>query len=93
MAFNENTRVKIPAILHLIRMGYTYLPLSKAKWDVETNIFTDIFSEAIKRINLQATKASLVPLLSLLKLITEGIYRHIRERQKGEPGSPMWKDS
>lgn len=51
MSFNENTRVKIPAILHLCRLGYEYLPLSNAKWDGETNIFTDIFNEAIQRIN------------------------------------------
>jgi len=51
MAFNENTRVKIPAILHLCRLGFDYLPLSKARWDEDTNIFTDIFSESIARIN------------------------------------------
>ncbi len=51
MAFNENTRVKIPAILHLNRLGYEYLSLSKAKWDENTNIFTDIFIESIARIN------------------------------------------
>lgn len=51
MAFNENTRVKIPAILHLTRLGYSYIPLSTAKWDVETNIFTEIFLESLKRIN------------------------------------------
>jgi len=52
MSFNENTRVKIPAILHLVRLGYTYVPLSKSKWDISTNIFTDIFFDSIKRINL-----------------------------------------
>jgi len=51
MAFNENTRVKIPAILHLCRLGYEYLSLSNAKWDESTNIFSDIFSESIIRIN------------------------------------------
>ncbi len=51
MAFNENTRVKIPAILHLCRLGYTYISLSDAKWDIQTNIFTDIFAESLKRIN------------------------------------------
>ncbi len=51
MSFNENTRVKIPAILHLTRLGYDYLSLSGAKWDEETNIFTDIFNESILRIN------------------------------------------
>jgi len=51
MAFNENTRVKIPAILHLSRLGFNYLSLSKTKWDLNTNIFTDIFAESIQRIN------------------------------------------
>lgn len=51
MSFNENTRVKIPAILHLSRLGFTYLPLPNAKWDLETNIFTEIFKQAIQKIN------------------------------------------
>ncbi len=51
MAFNENTRVKIPAILHLCRLGYSYLSLKNAKWDEGTNIFTDIFNKSIKRLN------------------------------------------
>ena len=50
MAFNENSRVKIPAILHLERLGYTYLSLTKSTWDLDTNIFTDIFHESLKRI-------------------------------------------
>ena len=51
MAFNENTRVKIPAILHLCRLGYDYISLSNATWNKDTNIFTDIFSDSILRIN------------------------------------------
>ena len=51
MAFNENTRVKIPAILHLTQLGYEYVSLKDAKWDADTNIFTDIFTESIRRIN------------------------------------------
>ena len=51
MAFNENTRVKLPAILHLCRLGYKYLSLSKSNWDIETNIFTDVFKDSVKRIN------------------------------------------
>ena len=49
--FNENSRVKIPALLHLMRLGYDYLSLKNARWDEETNIFTDIFKESIARIN------------------------------------------
>ena len=51
MAFNENTRVKIPAILHLCRLGYSYVSLSNATWDVNTNIFTNIFTDSILSIN------------------------------------------
>jgi len=51
MKFNEDSRVKLPAILHLTQLGYTYLSLKAAKWDPETNIFTDIFNSAIHRIN------------------------------------------
>jgi type I restriction enzyme R subunit len=51
MAFNENTRVKIPAIIHLTRLGYKYLPLSDECRDHQTNIFTEIFKESLARIN------------------------------------------
>ena len=51
MSFNENTRVKIPAILHLCKLGYQYLPLSKAVRDESTNIFTDIFTDSVLRLN------------------------------------------
>jgi type I restriction enzyme R subunit len=51
MAFNEDSRVKIPAILHLTRLGYEYLPLKHAAWDPQTNIFTDLFRTSLTRIN------------------------------------------
>jgi type I restriction enzyme R subunit len=51
MKFNEDSRVKIPTILHLIRLGYEYLSLSRQTWDESTNIFTDIFRESIQRLN------------------------------------------
>ena len=54
MAFNEDSRVKIPAILHLCRLGYGYISLSQAARDENTNIFTDIFSKSIKDINPEA---------------------------------------
>ena len=51
MAFNENTRVKIPAILHLTRLGYDYVSLKNAAWDENTNIFIEILEKSINRIN------------------------------------------
>jgi type I restriction enzyme R subunit len=51
MAHNENTRVKIPAILHLNRLGYQYVSLKASQWDDQNNIFPEYFYEAIRRIN------------------------------------------
>ena len=51
MSFNENSRVKIPAILHLCRLGYEYLSLKGAKWDLNTNIFVDVYKESVKKLN------------------------------------------
>lgn len=51
MKFTEDTRVKIPTILHLVRLGYEYLPLKNQQWDQETNIFPGLFRKAISKIN------------------------------------------
>lgn len=59
MSFNENTRVKIPAVLHLCRLGYDYLSLSKSVRDESTNIFTELFSKSIKRINPDLEESAL----------------------------------
>ena len=51
MIFSEDSRVKIPCILPLGRLGYRYLSLKGATWDEETTIFPVHFSEAMARIN------------------------------------------
>lgn len=71
MAFNENTRVKIPAILHLCRLGYKYVSLSKAKWDLNTNIFTDIFEESIRRINPDLEQSDVKRVLEDVSLVLD----------------------
>jgi type I restriction enzyme R subunit len=71
MAFNENTRVKIPAILHLCRLGYNYVSLSKAKWNTDTNIFTNIFEESIKRINPEIEQGDVKRLLEDVSLVLD----------------------
>ena len=55
--FNEDSRVKIPAVLHLTRLGYTYLPLCGARWDDATNIFPEIFHASIARLNPEDSPA------------------------------------
>ena len=48
---NEDSRVKIPTILHLVRLGYEYLSLKGQSWNETTNIFANIFNTSIKRLN------------------------------------------
>lgn len=53
MKFNEDTRVKIPALVHATRLGYKYISLKQEKPQVDerNNIFTNIFRESINKIN------------------------------------------
>lgn len=68
MKFNEDSRVKIPAILHLVRLSYTYLSLKDAKWDLDTNIFHDIFKQSIRHINPSVDSSDIDRALLELKL-------------------------
>lgn len=60
--FNENTRVKFPALMHLTRIGYTYHTLKDLNLDPETNIAKDIFFGKIRQLNPGMTdeKANLI---------------------------------
>ena len=53
MKFNEDSRVKIPTILHLTRLGYVYLSLKEIEWDQDSNIFPDIFIKSVLKLNPQ----------------------------------------
>jgi type I restriction enzyme R subunit len=71
MKFNEDSRVKIPSILHLCRLGYEYLSLKDASWDINTNIFTDIFKKSISKINTDAASDDIDRLLEDLSLMLD----------------------
>lgn len=50
--FNEDTRVKIPGLVHATRLGYNYISLKNDnRLDEDTNIFKNIFKESISKIN------------------------------------------
>jgi type I restriction enzyme R subunit len=66
--FNEDSRVKIPALLHLTRLGYQYLSLKRARWDVHSNIFPELFRAAIFRINPDIDASDLQRLLDEINL-------------------------
>lgn len=49
--FNEDTRVKFPATVQFMRLGYSYQSLKGANIDFETKIFRDRFKTALEKIN------------------------------------------
>jgi type I restriction enzyme R subunit len=71
MVFSEDSRVKIPCILHLGRLGYQYLSLKNATWDTDTNIFPDLFRDRIARINPDLEADDIDRLLDDVKLSLE----------------------
>ena len=68
---NEDSRVKIPTILHLVRLGFEYLSLNGQSWDETTNIFTNIFNTSIKRINPDFTNGDVKRLYDEVSLSLE----------------------
>ncbi|MBC9931494.1 type I restriction endonuclease [Chitinophaga qingshengii] len=80
--FNEDSRVKIPAILHLCRMGFTYIPRSQQQRIEENNVFPAIFKKAIAEINGISEQEATVVLEEVgLKLkyddLGRDFYRHL----------------
>lgn len=51
----EDSRVKIPALVHFTRLGYTYMSIKDKEcnvdYDGDTNIFYSQFLSAVNRIN------------------------------------------
>lgn len=86
MIFSEDSRVKIPCILHLVRLGYSYLSLKDATWDEETNIFPEIFRDAVSRINPELKGDVSTRLLADVKLLLDNedlgkaFYERLTER-------------
>jgi type I restriction enzyme R subunit len=68
MKFNEDSRVKIPAILHLMKLGYEYISLVAQTRNEDTNIFSGIFLESIQRINPTSSAAELSKKLNEITL-------------------------
>ena len=71
MKFNEDSRVKIPSILHLTRLGYTYLSLKGLEYDASSNILPAVFKESVSSINPDATEADIESTLSELSLLLD----------------------
>ena len=68
--FNENTRVQVPAALHLCRLGYTYLD-NITEYDSKTNILTDVFLRSVQRLNPALSELQARQLLNEITLILD----------------------
>ena len=69
--FSELTRVQIPAALHLMRLGYTYLPRNSKEMierDPDTNILVSVFKEQFLKFNNYLTEEDFERELANIKL-------------------------
>lgn len=71
MTFNEDSRVKLPCVIYLQRLGYCYLSIEGAVRDEATNIFTDIFKDSIARINPDLETGDLDRVLAEIRFTLE----------------------
>lgn len=71
MKFNEDSRVNIPSILHLMRLGYQYLSPKGESWNLDTNIFRELFKTANSKINPGIEEAEAGRLLEDVKLLLD----------------------
>ena len=84
--FNEDSRVKVPALLHLTRLGYRYLSLKEPRWDTRNNIFPELFESALMRINPDLRPADVPGLLDEINLelqnedLGRAFHRHLTAR-------------
>ena len=75
--FSENSRVKIPAIIQLTRLGYDYLslrdPSVHSQIDPDTNIFRDVFTNSLVKINSTNTPPHNVDLVSQIQRLYDDL--------------------
>jgi|GEM_PF-813142 len=80
MVFSEDSRVKIPCILHLVRLGYSYLSLRDVSWDEQTNIFPALFCSSLANINPGVEADDINRSLAEVKLLLERVMNFEIER-------------
>ena len=90
--FSELTRVQIPAALHFMRMGYTYLPRNGkeiAERDPDTNILVSVFKEQFLTFNNYLTDEDFERELANIKLELDqnDLGRSFFKRIQGQEGA------
>ncbi|RPF65381.1 type I restriction endonuclease [Helicobacter pylori] len=57
MPYSEITRVQVPALMHLAKLGYDFIPIKdEPKLDTATNILIDSFTQSFERLNPNPNK-------------------------------------
>lgn len=67
--FSEDTRVKIPALTHLMRIGYTYRSLRQLDLDAETNIDKTTFAKKLREFNEDITDVDIDLFLGKIRMM------------------------
>ncbi len=90
--YNENSRVKIPALVHFTRLGYKYRSLkeSEGQYDEDTNIFIDSFRDGINKLNgTKLTDQDVIDIIADIKNtlnqddLGQGFYNYLKKGYKG----------
>lgn len=73
--FNEATRVQMPAMVHLTRLGYGYIgkineDMAGSVYDPDTNILIDVFKQQFERLNPYAQGEFALALRSIRQELT-----------------------
>ncbi|SKB84191.1 Type I restriction enzyme R protein N terminus (HSDR_N) [Lachnospiraceae bacterium] len=89
---NENSRVKIPALVHFTRLGYMYRSLkdTEGQYDEDTNIFIGSFRDGINKVNgTKLTDRDVKDIIADLKNtlnqddLGQGFYKYLKKGYKG----------
>src|SRR5574344_138811 len=70
--FNEDSRVKLPALMHLHSLGYRYISskelVANSSYDIDTNVITDLFSSKIAELNPGIASQEIKLLIEKIKI-------------------------
>ena len=72
MIFNEDSRVKIPATVHFMRLGYTYQTKDGQRIQQHNNIFVDVFKQSVEALNERTyTDSEISDAIKEIEILTE----------------------
>src|SRR5699024_3437142 len=72
MSHNEDTKVKVPGLIHFLRLGYKYQTKKGIHIDEKNNVFVEIFRQSINDINnIECSDTRLEELLKQIDKLTD----------------------